>query len=89
MVAAETLARSIACLRPPFAPTPAYPSLAGSLAEAAERLSLDLLAGLASQDGWTPLHAAAKGGHSKVVDRLIAARAMVDTANKVVLRCQG
>ncbi len=74
---------------PSFPPTPAHPLLAGSLSEAAERLAPDLLAGLASQDGWTPLHFASRDGRSEVVDRLIASRAMVDAANKVVPRCQG
>jgi hypothetical protein len=65
------------------APTPAHPPLDSHLAEAAERLALDLLPGLASQRGWTPFHTAALSGHSEVVDRLIAARAMVDAADKV------
>ena len=41
---------------------------------------------LVSQDGSTPLHAAAKRGNSEVVERLIAARAMVDAADKVAPR---
>ncbi len=53
------------------------------LAEAAARLAPDLLASPASQDGWTPLYAASFDGHSEVVDRLLAARAMVDAADKV------
>jgi ankyrin repeat protein len=39
---------------------------------------------LASQDGSTPLLTAAYNGHAEVVDRLIAARAEVDAANKVM-----
>ncbi len=66
-------------------PSPAQtPSVFRSLAEAAERLELDLLAGLALQDGWTPLYTACLKGHSEVVGRLIAARAMVDVADKVL-----
>jgi hypothetical protein len=42
--------------------------------------------GAESQDGWTPLRAASVSGHLKVVDRLIAARAMVDAADKVLPR---
>ncbi len=41
------------------------------------------MAVLVSQDGRTPLYAAAIRGHLAVVERLIAARAMVDAANKV------
>ncbi len=51
------------------------------------------LAGLASQDDETPLHLASRGEEgdsSEIVDRLIAARAMVDAANKVLPRtCPG
>jgi hypothetical protein len=65
---------------------PAHPPLDCSLAEAAERLALDLLEGLSSQVGWTPLFTASLGGHSAVVDRLIAARAMVDAADEVMSR---
>ncbi len=36
------------------------------------------------QDGKTPLSIACLSGHSEVVDRLIAARAMVDAADKVL-----
>ena len=39
---------------------------------------------LASQDGSTPLITASFNGHGEVVDRLIAARATVDAADKVV-----
>ncbi len=55
-----------------------------SLAEAAERLALDLAASLVSQGGRTTLHTACLIGHSGVVDRLIAARAMVDAADTVL-----
>jgi hypothetical protein len=43
-----------------------------------------LLNSAASQDGWTPLRNASGCGHLEVVDRLIAARAMVDAADKVL-----
>ena len=56
--------------------------MAGKL-EAAEQLAPDLVAGLASQDGCTALIGSSSSGHSEVVDRLIAARAMVDAADKV------
>jgi hypothetical protein len=36
-----------------------------------------------AQDGWTPLITASCNGHPEVVDRLIAARAVVDAASKV------
>ncbi len=39
-----------------------------------------------SQDGSTPLFKASSKGHLKVVERLIAAQAMVDTAYKVAPR---
>jgi hypothetical protein len=55
-------------------------------AEAEERLALDFLAGLACQDGRAPLFTASRRGHSEVVHRLIAARAMVDIADKVLPR---
>jgi hypothetical protein len=63
-----------------------WPEAWRSLAEAAERLALDLLACLASQAGRNPLHAASSSGSSEVVDRLIAARAMVYAADKVLPR---
>jgi hypothetical protein len=44
------------------------------------------VAGLASQAGHSPLYVASRSGHSEVVDRLIAARAMVDAADKVLPR---
>jgi hypothetical protein len=53
---------------------------------AAERPALDLRACPALQDGQTPLIVASSSGHSEVVGRLIAARAMVDAADKVLLR---
>jgi hypothetical protein len=46
--------------------------------------SLSCMARIASQEGSTPLHAASSGGHSEVVDRLIAARATVDFVDKVL-----
>ncbi len=49
-------------------------------------LALDLLADLSSQYGQTPLYKASFYGRSEVVDRLIAARAMVDAANTVLPR---
>jgi hypothetical protein len=50
------------------------------------RLNLDCRACPASQDGRTPLYASSYNGHSGLVDRLIAARAMVDAADKVLPR---
>ena len=44
------------------------------------------VARLAWQDGSTPLIMASSEGHHEVVDRLIAARATVDAADKVVPR---
>jgi ankyrin repeat protein len=49
------------------------------------RATPDLLAGLASQDGKTPLIIASSYGHWEVVGRLISSRAMVDVADKVLL----
>jgi hypothetical protein len=41
---------------------------------------------VAWQDGSTPLHIASSQGHSEVVERLIAAQAMVEATNKVAPR---
>ena len=37
----------------------------------------------APQNGWTPLHDAAIGGHTAVVEQLLAAGAAVDAKDKV------
>ena len=39
---------------------------------------------MASQDGWTPLHRASKEGRAGFVDRLIVARADVESKTKVM-----
>ena len=40
----------------------------------------------APQDGFTPLHEAAEGGHAAVVEQLLAAGAATDAKNAVRLR---
>ena len=43
---------------------------------------------MASQDGRTPLHIASQKSHASAVDRLIAARADVESTTKVLLACE-
>jgi hypothetical protein len=42
-----------------------------------------LFLGLLLQDGWTPLHCAARAGYTEVVEQLLNADAFVDAADNV------